>query len=290
MIDLATSRLNRLRDRNGHDVRVFTYTVDVSEDVELFPKALACETGGVWSRIVDDQNILNDLTSYNLLFALGLGSGSNENFTAWVEPYTFATGGILGTTVSAPVYDRRGAYPVFLGVAGMDFSLELAERVLGKDAGSSSAFDRLIRASTARCPSLNLTECELESYRRRGTAGSQALCSNVCQDSDFIKVEEDPCPNAYDFPSDLWINRELNGLTYQDRVCCKDGKGGSAEATCGIASSSTSLSFGAIAGIAIACVFLIAAGVVLWICNQRRSTTTATPLQEMPIILPPGSS
>jgi hypothetical protein len=80
---------------------------------------------------------------------------------AWVEPYNF-TNGILGTTVSAPVYDRSKDPPIFVGVVGLDFTLAAIDKALGLEAGSQEALDRVILASTANCPSLNLSICELE--------------------------------------------------------------------------------------------------------------------------------
>jgi hypothetical protein len=57
-------------------------------------------------KIVDDRFIVESSKSYHTLFALGLLQNSGKDFVAWVEPYSFATGSILGTTVSTLVYDR----------------------------------------------------------------------------------------------------------------------------------------------------------------------------------------
>jgi hypothetical protein len=159
--NLVTTEMERLRGRDNHDVQLFTYSIGETE-VEVFPKDLACAVGGVWSRLVDNDDIFDALTSYYQLFTLGLGIGPNENFTAWVEPYAFATGGVLGTTVSAPVYDRKVSPPLFLGVVGIDFSLEALDKVLGVPSGSAATLDRVVKNSSAKCPSWNLTLCELE--------------------------------------------------------------------------------------------------------------------------------
>ena len=81
-----------------------------------------CGASFVWSPIVDADAIPDSLASYSLLFTAGLSQ--NDDFTAWVKPsYSYATGWTMGTTVSAPVYDRERSPPLFLGVAAMNFGL-----------------------------------------------------------------------------------------------------------------------------------------------------------------------
>lgn len=73
--------------------------------------------------------------SYHL-FALGLGRDKNEEFTAWVEPYAYSTGGVLGTTVSAPIYNRVKDPHLFLGVMGFDLRmLAVDNTALGAEYG-----------------------------------------------------------------------------------------------------------------------------------------------------------
>ena len=50
----------------------------------------------------------------------------------WQEPYTFSGTGFLGTTISAPVFDRTGAEPRFIGVVGMDMYINVLENALGQ--------------------------------------------------------------------------------------------------------------------------------------------------------------
>jgi hypothetical protein len=60
-----------------------------------------------------------------------MSSVDNKDYVSWVEPYEFATGGEMGTTVSAPVYDRTVNPPLFVGVAAVDFTVKFMEEVLG---------------------------------------------------------------------------------------------------------------------------------------------------------------
>ena len=216
VINLVTARLDDIAAASGNPVLLFTYSVSEDNGVHTFPKQLACSTDyGVWSKIVDASEIMDSLTSYYTLFALGLGQGNNEDFVAWVEPYSFATGGVLGTTVSAPVYDRSKQPALFVGVVGFDFTLASIDKALGVDSGSQEALDRVVLASTANCPSLNLTLCELESFRRQGLAGDEALCTSTCMESDFVEIEAEKCPFVADYPQDLWNNTNNQGTNYE---------------------------------------------------------------------------
>jgi len=268
VIDLVATRLNATMQSSGKPILFFTYSIGaVNDDVHRFPRELACSTElGVWSKIDDELKLFESLTSYYRLFALGLG---NKDFVAWVEPYKFATGGVVGTTVSAPVYDRAHNPPLFLGVVGMNFPMSAINKALGSDAGNEAAVQRIVQASTANCPSLNLTLCELESFRRLSSAGDEAICDvNACNASDFVQVEAAKCPSVADYPDYLWMNANYIGKPYFNRVCCKLGETVPSD-TCPVApisysgsdaastsSSSTALIAGVSAGVVLALLIL----------------------------------
>jgi von Willebrand factor type A domain len=223
VLDLVSTGISSLKGRIGKTVFLFTYSIAINdENVHQFPKKIACATGddGVWSKIIDNQQIFDSLTSYYQLLALGLGVERNANFTAWVEPYPFASGNILGTTVSAPVYDRTKTPPVFLGVVGIDFPLTVVDRVIGNAVGSQDSIDRIVKQSTAFIPVIELGLCELESFRRIGSVGDEALCTATCNATDFVQVEELACSSVSDYPKNLFINGTLTGLSYEERACC----------------------------------------------------------------------
>jgi hypothetical protein len=254
--ELVTSEMERLRDRDNHDVQLFTYSIGET-DVEVFPKALACAVSGVWS-LVDDDDVFDALTSYHQLFTLGLGAGPNKDFTAWVEPYVFATGGVLGTTVSAPVYDRTISPPLFLGVVGIDFPLVALDRALGVTSGSAATLDRVVKNSSAKCPTWNLTLCELESFRRRGVSSDQALCTRTCGIDDFVGIEEKQCAAIDDVPQVLWADRSFEGIDYEKRVCCEEGDTAPSD-QCS-AGSGLDMGLGAIVGLILASVLVLILG------------------------------
>jgi hypothetical protein len=221
VLTLVNSGIMDLEERVS-PVFLFTYSISDSDNaVHAFPKQIACSTGdnGVWSKIVNENEIFDSLTSYYRLFSLGLGQ-DNETFVAWVDPYPSYVGNILVTTVSSPVYDRSLTPPLFLGVAGIDFSVAAVDAALDVPGGSQDSIDRIVRQSTAVCPTVKLELCELESFRQSGAAGSDALCTATCNKTDFVSIEETQCSAADDYPKDLWANRDLTGVSYTQRACC----------------------------------------------------------------------
>jgi uncharacterized protein YegL len=222
VVDLVTSEITRVQDELQKPVLLFTYSISDNDNVHGFPKRLACASDlGVWSQIVDETLIVQSLTSYYRLFALGLGTESNSGFVAWAEPFIFFPSGVLGTTASAPVYDRSKEPPLFIGVVGFAFTLSAIDQALGVETESQETLDRVIRQSTARCPSLNLTLCELESYRGDGSCFSGTTdVSPVC---DFVEIEASKCSGTHDYPQNLWANTNWKDLDYADRACCEIG-------------------------------------------------------------------
>ena len=109
---------------------IFTYSFGSRAD-DSVPKSIACQNDGIWAKIADYGDLSKSMGAYYKYFAYGLGDKVNENFVSWVEPYVFATGGGLGTTASAPVYDRTVDPPVLAGVAGMDISLSALQQAFG---------------------------------------------------------------------------------------------------------------------------------------------------------------
>jgi len=223
--DFIVNGIHKMEEKTGHSVFLFTYSIS-GKEADRIPYKLSCAVKkGVWSKLEDESQIIKSLTSYYQLFAFGLGDKKNENFTAWVEPYLYADGVSTGTTIAAPVYDRDKEPPLFLGVVGLDFRLAAIEIALGEDKGDITALERAVRRSTAKCPSLeSLSLCELESYRRTGFAGNDALCSNNCTESDFVPIEPEQCKTVSDYPTDLWANIDEMGIPYEDKACCLVGE------------------------------------------------------------------
>ena len=114
VIDLVNERTNKLSEIS-RDVTIFTYSLGKDADVNV-TKNISCRTGGIWTPVDDyDGDLVGEMSSYYKLFALGHGEGANEDAVSWVEPYKFIFRGVMGTTVSVPVYDRSVVPSVFLG-------------------------------------------------------------------------------------------------------------------------------------------------------------------------------
>ena len=224
VIELVNNSIDRLKEELRHSVVLFTYSVSEDERVHVFPKELACSTGdGIWSLINDEREILESLKSYSDLFSLGIGSGINEDFTTFVEPYNFFdVEGVVGVTVSAPVFDKSKTPHLFLGVAGVDILVSALDRALEVPIGSELTLELLEERSTAKCPAIELTHCERESFRRRGITrvNNDALCTDNCTIDDFVVVEEQQCPTASDLPSYLWTDNLGLDTSAEDRLCC----------------------------------------------------------------------
>lgn len=72
-------------------IYMFTYSITGgSDDVAELPSQLACAfpSSGIWTKVDFPEEIVDGLSNYYKFFALGLGSDINEDFVAWVEPYS----------------------------------------------------------------------------------------------------------------------------------------------------------------------------------------------------------
>ena len=300
VISLVNGQAANLSTRYGRKTVVFTFSLGLNADTTT-TKQIACATGGIFTQ-VDDYALGGDLvttmSSYFKLFALGLGEGDNDDFTAWVEPCKctcwgfclchrrkvschsndffilvpllgplpflilpdqFFTEGKPGTTVSAPVYDRTVDPPLFLGVVGIDFLMTALEEVLGESATSSTMLDRFVLLSTAQCPAINLTECQLDALRYLG-GGEEATCGRCSSGSSsgYHGIVPTECRGVSDLPRNLWDNNDMEGKEYHERACCEIGKAVPSDQCTGPRGfgAAGNLSTGAIIGIAIGIIIL----------------------------------
>jgi len=239
VIELVNGRTEQLATKYNRNTIISTFSLGLQADHSI-TKNLACSTNGIWTPVDDiTGDLVTAMSSYYKLFALGLGEGGNEDFAAWVEPYEFQNpAGRMGTTVSAPVYDRSVEPPLFLGVAAVDIYMDALEKVLGEDAASSTMLERFVQLSTARCPKIDLTECELDALRFLGV-GEEAICGK-CNSTEYIGIVPEKCPFQSDFPNNLWDNTYLEGEKYEDRACCEVGNSFPSESCPAVNAKSTS--------------------------------------------------
>jgi hypothetical protein len=197
---------------------LFTYSFGKGADVSV-PKSIACENDGIWAKIGDGGDLAKSMGAYYKYFAYGLGDKINEDFVAWVEPYEFSSGVGLGTTASAPVYDRSVDPPVLAGVVGMDINFLALERAFEYVSGShNEVFDTLVQRSGAVCPKLKISPCQLESLRVYGSGDDTNTDANCNKCSSEIQPLKPPVCEFY--PNELWDNMRNEGLTFEERTCC----------------------------------------------------------------------
>ncbi len=213
VIGLVNNRTEQLESKFGKKTTIFTYSLGKDADHDV-TKTIACSTGGIWTPVADiDGDLISAMSAYYKLFALGLGVEGNEDFVAWVEPYKFIFGGMMGTTVSVPVYDRNVTPHLFLGVVGITLFMSAIEQVLGENATSSTMLRRFVSRSTASCPKIELGACELEALRfdasRFFSGGENATCGGVvCNSTNYAGIVPETCPFQSDLPTDLWNNSD----------------------------------------------------------------------------------
>lgn len=192
--------------------QVFSYSLGTLAD-KLTAKQIACDTGGIYEHVEDGGDLSQAMAFFYRFYAMGLGE--NENFVALTDIYSFATGGDLGFTIAAPVYDKKSVPPAFLGVVAMDFKVSTF-----KDLGYTlpELRDALDRRNEG-CPELALTECQRQVFR--GSISTLSVCDSgnlTC--SGVGSLEPVRCMAESEYPADVWRNVDHEEYEYPERVCC----------------------------------------------------------------------
>lgn len=225
VLELVSERLEKSGQLLSYPVLLFTFSISDKEKSHDFPSKLACSTEwGIWSHITSDANIIDTLSSYYRIFALGLGNGPNNDFVSWVLPYEYDPGETLGTSVSVPVFDRSKDPPLFLGVATIDMSMAALDAAVGSgpEQNSEGVLRRLASRSKAQCPSLDLGQCQIESFRQQSAPDGDFRCSSHCTMEELMKFEEEMCLSDGENgrSEDLWANTDYTGLSFGERGAC----------------------------------------------------------------------
>jgi Mg-chelatase subunit ChlD len=205
--DIAQTVTELVNSRNvGIDANLFTYSLGADAD-QTTTKMIACRTGGVWQHISDGGNLQESMEGYYKYYAAGMFQQSNR--TVWVEPYLFSSGDVLGTTCSTPVYDETMSPPLFLGVVGVDFTLD---SLLEMSASYTEVLDELILESSF-CPSFQLTGCEKQAFRN--SVSPESVCPNPVCELPYPSFSPEACILPGEVPENLWVNTNLD--THLDR-------------------------------------------------------------------------
>mmetsp|Transcript_9291 Transcript_9291/g.20093 ORF Transcript_9291/g.20093 Transcript_9291/m.20093 type:complete len:668 (-) Transcript_9291:4-2007(-) len=264
VINLVNNRTAEIATNFKQKTTIFTFSLGKSADHKV-TKRIACSTNGIWTKVDDySDDLVTEMSSYYKLYALGLGEGGNEDWVAWVEPYRFHTAGKMGTSASAPVYDRSVYPPQLMGVATVDMWMDDLEEIVGEDATSSAMLERFIALSTARCPAIELNECEIDALRFLG-GGEEATCG-ACNatETEFEGILPNKCRFESDLPNDCWQNTDMEGKIYPDRACCERGGDKPSNVCPAINASSENADTATIIGVVIAVVALSGLLICLW--------------------------
>lgn len=268
---------------------IFTYSFGDSANEEA-PKALACNNQGIWAAITDAEDLSESMGAYYKYFSYGLSDAVNSNFVAWTPPYEFFTGGGLGITVSAPVYNRNTSPPIMSGVVGMDFLFAAMETAFGSvtEEARDEIIQKIVDKSIARCPSFGLNDCQIEALRQATSA--ESMCS-TCNVLDIPDIENPICADTSKFGLTLWQNSKTKWWSYEERTCCNVGENRSIgltqeEAKDQMCKEKNTNVFGIIGGSVVAGVVVVLAAVVYFVRRRGNAPTQSVPVQNaLPIAI-----
>lgn len=152
------------------------------------------------------------------------------------------------------------------------------EDALGFSATDSQMLQRFIGLSTAQCPAIELTECELNALRKLGSGGSiGAECTDVCNSDNETNIVPTECSGQSDLPRNLWANDDFAFESFEERAC----------GLCSIGiDESSSGGLVVIFGISGGVLFIIILTVTVVCCFRRNKQTdrgdTAYPMADQP--------
>jgi len=218
IINLVTTRLNDTSYKIGSNSSIpfFVYSIGGGDaKVDLFYQNLACQQiAGFWSKIENEQVIISRLSAYRQLFAYGSFEGPQN--VSWSDAYTFAFGGVNGSTVFTPVFDNSTSPPRLLGVAGMNLSVKAMEVVLNspgyKGPNWIEILQRRIEKKEPTCQKLTFNRSQFETFR--SFVSTDSICT-----TNFTPKAASDCP-AEDYGFNLFTSNTTNDPAY----CCNPSK------------------------------------------------------------------
>eukprot|EP00903_Cladosiphon_okamuranus_P021044 g19335.t2 len=192
--------------------QIFTFALGPEADSETL-SAIACGSGGIFQAIPDGGSLSTAMSFYYRYYAIGLGG--NPDYTAYSSIYEFSSGP-LGFTVASPAYDQASDPPAFLGVSGVDFTVQSF-----LDLGfSEGEIEDAVFLGGKECPAFNITYCQLQQFR--GSISAESVCADnggLCTTAGTT-LEPVRCLEDDEYTTNVWSNDELAGLTFEERNCC----------------------------------------------------------------------
>ena len=176
------SNEDRLREIDYN--RIFTYSFGDGADTE-FMKKLACDNGGVFTKIGDDDgdSLKETMAGYYAYLAAGIAPMSEavEPTVRWVDPYEDGQGRGQMTAVCAPVFDFTEQPALLFGVTCVGIWKTITDGLTGWSAEWSD-----IQTAQQTCPALNFDWDELESLRHH--EGKRSACDNDGDDEGGVDL------------------------------------------------------------------------------------------------------
>ncbi len=203
--------VNLIRERNSyHNATMFTYTLG-SNSGASYTRAIACETGGIYTEILHTEDLRKQLSLYYDYFASLRHSSSAE--VAWVEPYEDAVGAGFLVTASKAVYANSTTgtgIPQLIGVVGVDVSLTGLQESL-------TSYESVIRMLSERnsCPRIQSYSQEvLDRIRARQGGVPCGVCEGCGNDERTCSI------NKVAYCSYNYRQYENNSDLYREDSCC----------------------------------------------------------------------
>ena len=167
----------RIADDDKQAPRVFTYNFGSGANDDTQMKEAACAGNGVFQKVADNGNLKVAMASYFSYLAAGLVPKSGEKQQVrWAEMYEDGQGMGPNTAACTPVYDHSVTPSDLFGV----LCNSIAEGTLKGFPDWDDEWKK-IKDSAATCPSLDLTEKELEQIRSTIPGGKSCCQPGPCQ-------------------------------------------------------------------------------------------------------------
>eukprot|EP00752_Nemacystus_decipiens_P012745 g11286.t1 len=173
------------------EAQIFTFALGPEADAVTL-KTIACGSDGI-SQSIPDGGALSTAMSF---YYRSVGKAESE--------FSDGTGGELGFTVASPAYDQAFDPPAFLGVSGVDFTVQ-SFLDLGFTEGE---VEDAVFLGGRDCPDFNLTSCQLQQFR--GSISAESVCDDtVSCTSGSTSLEPVRCMEEEEYPDYLWENVDL---------------------------------------------------------------------------------
>eukprot|EP00039_Didymoeca_costata_P010502 m.141424 g.141424 ORF g.141424 m.141424 type:complete len:1767 (+) comp14850_c0_seq6:155-5455(+) len=152
-----TTILNILRKQSPMPI-LFSFSIG-EDSGKVFPHFLACETGGLWTKINNNDDLRGQLSRLDEYFS------AKRDSVTWVEPYVGSATKALMTTASIAVWDKQTP-PTLIGVVGVDLLLAAINNAAEE---SNSTLLTEFAQRSAYCKGARMSECELQHIRLGGS-------------------------------------------------------------------------------------------------------------------------